>query len=349
MPATATVIADNGSKKGMSLWLKGFIWVVVIIVDVFILWYLAEDPSNRIDKEKDQSKIAAPASLQKEESKDMPDSLSDIQNIISDAEDTISSSPAIQTRSIDASTTEVAPQIIKSAIDSSTSSLLIAESAVRERVRVTKPASNPDAVELATKESMKETMRPIVQYNTSATGVQSLDKRLDAKMRPTTNSAGTTPRAAVASPGKSIAPPARAEVSVPAAASTSVQGGLPMPAAIPVHPQGTAAVRQERKFGRRSAAARERHYGYRQGPGYQRQPALPRTQAYTGRRAEQRARQARPQRRVQPNYYPRAPWGYNNSPYPYSGYGGGYQRYPFNRPYSIPAAPTSNSSEGSAP
>ncbi len=248
--ATTTAAAPNKNRSGMSVWFKAFIWVLVVVVDVLILWYLAEDFSNMIGQEKDQAKTPLTALVQKEEeSKVVPESGSDPQEIVSDVGQKISSSPASLFRSIDeAVTADVAPQIIQSAVDSSPSSLLVEEGLnIRERIRDAQSAAIPDSVESGMKESASETVKPVEQEKGLSSGVP-----------------------------------------------------------------------------------RERYYGFWQRPGFQRQPTYPRAQTYNNRAVDERARQARIQRRTQPNYYPRAPWGYPNPPVPYSGYGG-YQPYPFNR------------------
>ena len=335
--ATSTVAAPNGNGGGMSVWLKAFIWILVIVVGALILWYLAEDFAPMIGQKKEQGKSALTASVQKEEvSTEVPESGSDSQKIVTDAEQNITLPPASLFRPIDeAATADVAPQIIQSAIDSSPPSLLVGEEL---KVRDAQSAAIQDARGLG----MQETVKPVEQEKGPVTGAHGADLSTDDAMPYTLKSADALPHATANAPGTSVAlspekvsasetsvaqPPT--EVSKPAEVFAPMPGFSLAPGPIPAYPKGMATIQQDRKSGR-AAAPRDRYYGFWQRPGFQPSRTPPRTQAFNDRAVDQRTPQARIQRRAQQNYYPRAPWGYPNPPAPYGGYGS-YAPYPFKR------------------
>ena len=341
--ATADAAAQNG-KKGMSLWLKATIWVVVIVVDIFILWYLAEGPSNIIDTEKDQVKTASVTSLQKNQNVEVSDNVSDKDDSASAVRERISSTSTMEITSNHSASTEFAPQIIKSGIDSSPPSQM-ADTERRVSIEEAEATATQNVAGSVTQKSAR-IMMPSLEYTMPTTGLQFREKRVNDLQTEGVGSNSTIDKAAASTTEKSL-PPAGSKVSTPAAVSTPLQSSSQLPATMPNDPNKSATAVRERKLDT-TATAREPYYGYRQRPrpGMQRQPIFPQSQiqAYPDRAVERGTRQSRTQRGTPP-YYPRTPWGYHNPRIPYSGYGGGYQPYPDNRAYTAPVAPPFNTRE----
>jgi len=325
----------------MSFWPKTLIWIILVIAGFLFLRYLAHDPSDKVGLSEDRAKSAPFTSVRKEEIKETQGGDTGPQEMIPDADQAISSPPEAQVIS-----TDVMQQAIDFTAESPTSSISVEGSTTKETMRDVERSTSQESYKGLTlkgamkevdhsttqeptmgsplKESMRTTKSPIREDEIPATSVLPEEGAVDDARMQTEGTAAVTPPAEVTLPEKSVSAPMR--------------GRPPASPAMPAYPRGFTSGQQRRQPGG-SPTARERYYGYRQRPGFQRQPALSGERADKRRTAEGSVRQARIQRGARPYSYPRAPWGYRYPPKPY----GGYRPYPFSRPSTAPAAPTTNS------